>query len=303
MVFINAKIIFRDKKVSCSNPKNYIMKQIYSLSSAILLFLFLSVGAYAQLQLPAPSSKASVMQTVGLTDITIDYSSPGVKGRTIFGGLVPYDAIWRTGANSATKITFSKDVTISGTKVSKGSYSIFTIPGKAEWTIIINKNASASASEYKQSEDAVRVPAKAEVSPMRERMAFQVVDFDDSKATVSLEWDKVRVGFTVECATDEQALENIKSSLGGTWRTYNSAARYMLEKNDYEAALKYANQSIQLSEEWFNVWVKASILSKMSKNKAAYDLAAKAKMLGDKNPDGFFFKDQVEEALAKWPKQ
>ena len=138
---------------------------------------------------------------------------------------------------------------------------------------------------------------------MRERLAFQIVDFDDSKGTIALEWEKVRVSFVVECATDEQALENIKSSLGGTWRTYNSAARYMLEKKDYETALKYANQSIQLTEDWFNVWVKASILSKMNKNKEAYELASKAKMLGDKNADGFFFKDQVDEALAKWPKQ
>ncbi len=279
------------------------MKQLYSLSSAILMFLFLSLGSSAQLQLPAPSSKASVSQTVGLTDISIEYSSPGAKGRTIFGDLVPFDEIWRTGANSATKITFSKDVTIGGTKVSKGTYSIFTIPGKAEWTIIVNKNSSASTSEYKQAEDAVRLTAKPEVIPMRERMAFQIVDFDDSKGTVTLEWDKVRVGFTVECATDEQALENIKSSLGGTWRTYNSAARYMMEKKDYETALKYANQSVQLTEDWFNVWVKASILSKMNKNKEAYELATKAKALGDKNVDGFFFKTQVEDALAKWPKQ
>lgn len=279
------------------------MKKLTATSTILSIYLFFSTGIFAQLQLPAPSLKASVMQTVGLTDITIDYSSPGVKGRTIFGALVPFDEIWRTGANSATKLTLSKDVTISGTKVPKGSYSIFTIPGKAEWTIIINKNSTASTSEYKQAEDIVRIVAKPEVATMRERLAFQIVDFDDSKGTIALEWEKVRVSFVVECATDEQAMENIKSSLGGTWRTYNSAARYMLEKKDYETALKYANQSIQLTEDWFNVWVKASILSKMNKNKEAYELASKAKMLGDKNADGFFFKDQVDEALAKWPKQ
>ena len=279
------------------------MKLFYSFCSSFILFLFLSVGSYAQLQLPAPSSKATVSQTVGLTDISIEYNSPGVKGRVIFGDIVPFDQIWRTGANSSTKITFGKDVMIAGAKVAKGTYSIFTIPGKADWSIIINKNSTASTSEYKQAEDVVRVTAKPEVSPMRERMAFQIVDFDDSKATVSLEWDKTRVSFSVDCATDEQALENIKSSLGSTWRTYNSAARYMFDKKDYETALKYANQSIQLSEEWFNVWVKATILSKMNKNKEAYELATKAKTLGDKNPDGFFFKDQVEEAIAKWPKQ
>src|SRR5690606_4616469 len=86
--------------------------------------------SYAQLQLPAPSPKASVMQTVGLTEITIDYSSPGVKGRTIWGDLVPYDKVWRAGANAATKITFSQNVSINGTEVAKGTYSIFAIPSK-----------------------------------------------------------------------------------------------------------------------------------------------------------------------------
>jgi len=279
------------------------MKKFYSILSAAIFGLFISGGAYAQMQLPAPSPKATVSQMVGLTEISIEYSSPGVKARTIFGGLVPYDEIWRTGANSSSKISFSKDVTISGAKVPKGTYSIFTIPGLTDWSMIINKDADASVSEYKQANDAVRINAKPEVISNRERLSFQIVDFEDSRAIVNLEWAQTRVSFAVECATDEQALENIKSNLGGTWRTYNSAARYMLDKKDYATALTYANQSVQLSEEWFNTWVKASILSKMNKNKEAYDLAVKAKTMGDKNPDGFFFKDQVEEALAKWPKQ
>ena len=279
------------------------MKKFYSILSAAIFGLFISGGAYAQMQLPAPSPKATVSQMVGLTEISIEYSSPGVKERTIFGGLVPYDEIWRTGANSSSKISFSKDVTISGAKVPKGTYSIFTIPGLTDWSMIINKDADASVSEYKQANDAVRINAKPEVISNRERLSFQIVDFEDSRAIVNLEWAQTRVSFAVECATDEQALENIKSNLGGTWRTYNSAARYMLDKKDYATALTYANQSVQLSEEWFNTWVKASILSKMNKNKEAYDLAVKAKTMGDKNPDGFFFKDQVEEALAKWPKQ
>ncbi|HNS11622.1 MAG TPA: DUF2911 domain-containing protein [Bacteroidia bacterium] len=279
------------------------MKKIYSILSAVVFAVFVSGGAYAQLQLPAPSPKATLSQMVGLTEISIEYSSPGVKGRTIFGDLVPYDQVWRTGANASTKISFSKDVTIAGTKVAKGTYSLLSIPGKTDWSIIINKDADVSVPDYKQANDVVRVSAKPENISKRERLSFQVVDFEDSRAIVNLEWDQTRVSFAVECATDEQALENIKNSLGGTWRTYNSAARYMLDKNDYETALKYANQSLQLSEEWFNTWVKASILSKMKKNKEAYELASKAKTLGDKNPDGFFFKTQVEDALATWPKQ
>jgi len=279
------------------------MKRFMHSNTLLLLFIFLSSGVFAQLNLPAPSPKATVSQTVGLTDISIEYSSPGVKGRTIFGDLVPYDKVWRTGANASTKITFSKDVSISGTKVPKGTYAILTIPGKTQWTVILSKNTTASVNEYKQEEDMLRLTVTPEAAPMRERLAFQFVDFEDSKVTVSLEWDKTRVSFPVTLSTDEQASENIKSTLGGTWRMYNAAARYALEKNDLANALKYADQSLQLSEEWFNTWTKANILSKMMKNKDAYDLAAKAKTLGDKNPDGFFFKDQVEEALVKWPKQ
>ncbi|MBP6334709.1 MAG: DUF2911 domain-containing protein [Bacteroidia bacterium] len=279
------------------------MKHIKHIFSTVLLLICISATTFAQLTLPAPSPKASVMQAVGLTDITIEYSSPGVKSRTIFGDLVPYDKLWRTGANSATKITFSKDVTIGTTKVAKGTYSLFTIPGKTEWTVILNKNSSASTDEYKQAEDAVRITSKAEVAPMRERLSFQIVDFEDAKATISLEWEKVRVSFPVTMSTDEQAMENIKSNLGSTWRNYNAAARYMMDKKDYEAALKYSNQSLSLSDEWFNNWTKANILSKMGKNKEAYEFAGKAKTLGDKNPDGFFFKDQVEKALVDWPKQ
>src|SRR3954452_15629791 len=115
------------------------MKKTFALcgAAAVALCLF-GAAARADLDLPRPSPFAKVVQTVGLTDITVDYSSPGVKGRKIWGGVVPFDQVWRTGANSATRITFSKDVTVGTTKVPAGSYSIFTIPGADAWTVIIN---------------------------------------------------------------------------------------------------------------------------------------------------------------------
>ncbi|REJ84480.1 MAG: DUF2911 domain-containing protein [Bacteroidetes bacterium] len=280
------------------------MKKTYNLFAALVLLCFYSINSNAQLQLPASSPKAVVTQTAGLTDITIDYSSPGVKGRVVYGDLVPYDQVWRTGANAATKITFSKDVSINGTKVSKGSYSLFTIPGKVEWTIILNKDANVSVSAYKQDDDLMRFNVKPEVIPHRERFAFIISDFDDNKARIDMEWEKLRVSFNVNLFTDEQAADNIKNTLGGTWRMYNAAARYQMDtKKDYESALKHVNQSIALSDEWFNNWVKAQVLSAMKKNKEAYEHATKAKTLGDKAGEGFFFKDQVEKALKEWPKQ
>ena len=257
--------------------------------------------SFAQLQLPAPSPKAQVMQTSGLTEITVDYSSPAVKGRTIWGDLVPYDKLWRAGANSATKVTFSKDVIIEGTKVPKGSYSLFIIPSKSEdWTIVLNSNATASVDEYKQDKDVVRIKSKPVAIAPRERMSFQIIDFSDQNAMVAMEWEKVRVGFNVTLDTDNQAQENIKSTLGGTWRTYNSAARYMMEKKDLDKAMAYADQSLALSSEWFNNWTKAQILAEKKSYKEATTYAQKAKDLGDKNPEGFFFKDLVEKALVEW---
>lgn len=145
------------------------------------------------------SPKAEVMQQVGLTDVKIFYGRPGVKGRTIWGKLVPYDAVWRAGANEATKITFSTDVVIEGKKLKKGSYSFFTIPGKKEWTIIFNKVADQwGAFEYNESQDALRVKVKAEKGNWQEWLAYTITKVNDTSAIIRLEWEKLRVPVKVE---------------------------------------------------------------------------------------------------------
>jgi hypothetical protein len=145
------------------------------------------------------SPKAEVMQTIGFTDIRIVYSRPGVKGRTIWGKLVPYDAVWRAGANEATKITFSTDVTIAGKKLKKGAYSFFAIPGKNEWTIIFNKVADQwGAFEYNESEDALRIKVKTEEGVWQEWLSYTISKTSDSSAVIRLEWEKIKVPFKVE---------------------------------------------------------------------------------------------------------
>ncbi len=269
-----------------------------------LAFSLSTYEATAQLILPAPSPKASVMQTVGLTDITIDYSSPAVKGRVIWGELVPYDSLWRAGANQPVKITFSKDVTIDGKNVPKGTYSIMLTPSKAnDWTFVISKNPNAYPWDYKKDEILLSVKAKPQTIAIRERLAYTITDFTNESALVSMEWEKVKVSFTVNLATEKQTLDNITATLGSTWSTYNRAARYQLDfKKDYDLGLKWVDQSIALQNKWFNNWTKAQLLAAKGNTQEALVYAKKAKELGDKeeNKNDFFFKDEVEKAIKDW---
>ena len=177
------------------------MKWFYSsLFLLISLILFTnSTEAQNNKQELRISPKAEVMQTVGFTDVRIVYSRPGIKGRAIWGKLVPYDAVWRAGANEATKITFSTDVTVEGKKLKKGSYSLFAIPGKNEWTLIFNKVADQwGAFEYNESDDALRVKVKTEKAIWQEWLSYTINKATDTSAVIRLEWEKIKVPFKVE---------------------------------------------------------------------------------------------------------
>jgi hypothetical protein len=263
--------------------------------------------AFADLELPRPSPFAKVSQDVGLTQIVVDYSSPAVKGRKIWGGLVPFDKMWRTGANQATKITFSKDVTFAEQAVPAGTYALFTIPGKTgEWTVILNKNAEQPGTgvNYKPELDQVRVKLHTKAAPQRERLAFLFSDFTDDRASLDLEWEKLRLSIPIKVNTAAQALTNINNAIDNNWRMYATAARYMQEtKKDHDAAMKYIDQSLALKEDWFNVWIKATLLAEKKDFKAALPLAQKAYDLGTKAGPGFFLEGDVKKALTDWNKK
>ena len=281
--------------------------RLFALLFVLAPFALSARPARADLELPRPSPFAKVVQDVGLTTITVDYSSPGVKGRKIWGGVVPFEKMWRTGANQATKITFSKDVTFADQAVPAGTYALFTIPGKnGEWTIILNKNAdqSGTGATYKQELDQTRVKLYVRPAPFRERLAFLITDFTDDKASLEMEWDRLRLSIPIKVATSAQALASINNTLDNTWRTYANAARYVLEsKKDADTALKYVDQSLALKEEWFNVWVKATVLAEKKDWKGARELGQKAYDLGQKAGPGFFLEADVKKALGEWSKK
>jgi tetratricopeptide (TPR) repeat protein len=270
-----------------------------SLAAAALFAL----PSYAQqLELPRPSPTAKVSQVVGLTEVNLEYSSPGVHGRKIFGGLIPEGKLWRTGANAATKITFSKDVEIGGTKVPAGTYSIFTIPGEP-WTIIVNKVwQQGGVDQYKQAEDAVRVQAKPEKIEHRERLTFLFAHTSDTQTRLDLEWENTRVGLPIRAYTDEQVTASIANLEKNQWRPFNNAARWLMEgKKDYEGGLKLAERSIALHEDWLNLFTKAQCLAGLGKYREAVTLAERAQELGNQAPKGqFFFADEIKKAIGEW---
>jgi hypothetical protein len=244
-------------------------KLVLSLTVLVFLSAAISGSLWAQgIKFPSVSQKASISQTVGLVDITITYHRPGVKGRVIWGKLVPFDKNWRTGANNATTIEFSGDVTIAGTKVAAGKYAIFTIPGKTEWTIIVSKQADLIGNAgYKESEDMLRVKVKPMEAPHCEWMRFGFDKLTDSSAFVYLHWEKLMVGFDVKVDTEGTVMKSIESTLGRYWVAPYRAANYAFGKEMLDKAKEWISQSTSLKKVYWNVLLKAKIYDKLAKDK------------------------------------
>lgn len=277
------------------------------LSIAVLSIVLQAPIGLAQtgpkLDLPRPSPKGSLTQTVGLTEISLAYSSPAVRGRKIWGDVVPFDELWRAGANECSRVTFSTPVSIEGKPVAAGAYCIFLLPQRSGWTFILSKNTEQwGTGDYKQSEDALRVPATASTIPLRERMAFTLVDFDDEKGTLAMEWETQRVGVKFTTGTREKVLAQIHALTGNDWKPYNAAARYLLGAGIEPAlAMQLVDRSIKLKEEWNNVWTRAQLLHAAGRNGEALTAAQRAQTLG-KASKNFFEADDVAKALVSWKK-
>jgi hypothetical protein len=256
-----------------------------------------------KLVLPRPSPSATVKQTVGVTDITIAYSSPAVRGRKIWGEVVPWDEVWRAGANECTKATFSTAVTIGGKAVEAGTYCLVLLPTRSGWTFILNKDTKLwGAYGYKAESDILRVPATTMTIPARERLAFEVLDFGDGGGTLALEWDTLRVSVKFELATREFVLASIKALKTDEWRPYANAARYLLDTGTEPAlALQLADKSISLQEDWYNTWIKAQLLAAAGKKREAVEVARRSQELG-KKASSFPLADDIARAIADWSK-
>ncbi|HEY0513170.1 MAG TPA: DUF2911 domain-containing protein [Thermoanaerobaculia bacterium] len=240
-----------------------------ALAAGLLFFLAAGAALAQQLDLPRPSPNASVTQTVGVTDITIKYSRPGVKGRQIWGKVVPYGEVWRTGANENTTIKFSTPVKIDGHELPAGVYGLQTIPTQGDWTVIFSKDANEwGAFSYKEADDALRIQARPLPAELRERMAFDFDDVTDTSARIVLHWEKLMVPFTVEVDTPKLVTARMKDAV--RWQTPYQAASYCIQNNIcLDDASRWLDASIAMQETFANLRAKALLLAKRNDPGAA----------------------------------
>ncbi|HZI53200.1 MAG TPA: DUF2911 domain-containing protein [Chitinophagaceae bacterium] len=244
------------------------MKKIFLLAAAS--YIFFSSEAQ-QLTTPQPSPTASIKQNFALSNIEISYSRPGVKGRKVFGDLVPYGKVWRTGANNATTITFGEEVTIGGKKVPAGKYGLLTIPGQSEWTIIISKQTNVtSPADYKQDQDVARVTAKPEALPFSiETFMISIDEIKSNSCSIGMGWENTYVSFDVTADVDSKVMQQIKGTMEGDNKPYFNAALYYIDNGkDLNKAVEWLDKAYAQNPEAF--WV-------------LYQKARAQKMLGKKN--------------------
>jgi len=262
-----------------------------------------TAAAQAAPELPAPSPKARVEQRVGLTDFVVDYSSPGVKGRAVFGKLVPYDKPWRTGANAATTLKASREFTFGDKKVPAGTYGLYTVPSKAAWTVALSSQTDAWGNDgFDAKNDVARITVKPVAIKNRERLTFIFSATTDDATRLELEWSTVRLPIPLSVDTKTQAMANIDKAVDEAWRPQFASARYLLESGgDLDKALKLADASIAVKPVWWNNWVRAQILAKKSQLPEAAAAGEKAQQLGtgDRVYEGFF-KADIAKAVGNW---
>lgn len=274
----------------------------------VLFFFFCSivtVAMTAQVSTPRPSPMSKIEQEVGLTDVTIEYSRPGVKERKIFGELVPFNQYWRTGANRSTKFTFSEDVKIAGQDLAAGTYALFTKPGAESWEIIFYSDLSLNTPPSEWDEE--KIAAKANVRPIASPMTYETFTIDinelrDASALINIMWDNVIVPIPLAVHTDKQVISSIDAAMAGpSAGEYRNAANYYAKSDrDLDQALMWINKSLEMDPGKF--WVlrdKSHIQAKMKDFKGAIE-TAKASMAAAETAGNMQYVKFNKESIAEW---
>ena len=260
-----------------------------------LIFAASAPGQTPKLEFPAPSPASTIKQRVGLTDIEIAYSRPSMKDRVIFGNVVPFGTVWRTGANNATKITFSTSVKLNDTEVAAGAYALYTLPGENEWTIILNKGVGKSGTQYDEKEDVVRFKATP-VSLRDTSIETFTIEFNhlrDESAVINLVWEKTVVPIKVELDVTSKLLPQIEAVMaaeGGNKPYYQAAMFYYDHGQDLAKAKDWVEAAIKQREAYYIVHLKAKILAKLGDKEGAIAAANRSTELAKTAKDSAYVK-------------
>ncbi|MGZ8867691.1 MAG: DUF2911 domain-containing protein [Thermoanaerobaculia bacterium] len=255
--------------------------------SVLILFVSLLMPALSSAQVPGlttpdASPAASASQVIGLTEMTVSYHRPATNGRKVWGALVPWDQVWRAGANQNTTVSFSTPVTVNGTKLDAGTYGLHMIPTTGTWTVIFSREAGAWGSfSYDPKEDAARVTAKAESAEFQERLGYSFDDPGRDSVILAMRWEKVRVPVEVKIDVARTVLDNYIAQLRGLprfgWQGWNQAANWAAQNDiELDAAMGWVDRSIGMNRNFNNVRTKALILSKKGNEAEAAKLRDEA---------------------------
>jgi hypothetical protein len=267
------------------------------------LVLALAAPAVADIQLPEASPASTIAQEVGISKVTVAYHRPGVKGRKIWGDLVPTGKVWRLGANDATTLQFSHDAKINGQKVPAGTYGLFAIPTANEWTLILNKQSKQwGAYFYKAEDDLLRFTVKPETAEAREWFDIDLVPVNDNAMRVDISWEKVRVPFTIEFDTTALVWKQIDERLASkdaNWEDFHQAARFAMTSGQRgDDALKWIDKAME-TESFWNYELKGRLLRGRGRTAEALPLMRKAMELAKgKAPQEYV--DNLEKEIATW---
>lgn len=261
----------------------------------------------AQIKTPQPSPFAKLEQKVGLTDVTIEYSRPGVKGRTVFGDLVPYGKLWRTGANARTKITFSTDATVDGQTLKAGSYSIFTIPNAESWDVIFYNDGKQSGTPKELDAEfvAAKTTVKAHPIPFSvETFTMDLNNLTNSGARLEFIWEKTWVAVDFSVPTDDAVVASIKNTMSGPGPNdyYQAAVYYLNEDKDISKAKKWIDKAVDMTNEKPRFWFlrQQSLIHAKAGDKAGAIAAAKKSLEGAEKAGNADYVKMNKESLAEW---
>jgi len=275
--------------------------------SILLLFVGVISTTNAQIKTPQPSPASTIEQVVGLTNVTLEYSRPAMRGRTIFGDLVPFGKVWRTGANANTKITFSDNVTIDGQELKKGTYAIYTIPNQTSWEVIFYSDANNWGTPQKWDDTKVAAKTSVEVYEMPVKIESFTMTFDDltsSSAVLGILWENVYVGVKFDVPTDAIASKSIENVMAGPSGNdyFQAATYYHTEGKDLKQALAWMQKATQGENPPFWYLRRMSLIqADLGDVKGAIETAKKS-LAGAQKANNADYVKMNKESIAKWMK-